>query len=430
MSTKNGDQSSFFDDEPHELEVEMANTTQNSPLAHRSRPENFDQYHGQEHIFSRFPFLKSANFPSLILWGPPGTGKTTLAGLLAKQSGKDLYRFNAVLGGVADLKKLIASAGDMKRALKRESIIFVDEIHRFNKAQQDALLPYVEAGDFTFIGATTENPRASVNRALISRVKVIELKKLTESALLQILKDTNERFELKANDKVLETIADYASGDARAALGTLEQAVATNATDPGEVKRLILENVRDYDRNQNRHYDVISAFIKSMRGSDPQSALLWLAVMIDGGEDPVFIARRLVIFASEDVGNADPTALQVAVNALHAVEKIGMPEARIPLAQATTYVASTVKSNAAYKALDAALEFVRDNPTIEVPTHLRNHHPDIKNYKYPHDYPGAFVKQSYADGNPPQFYHPTENGIEKRLKDRLSALWNSTSNNS
>lgn len=423
MTTKNGEQSSFFDEEHEPMSSETANTSQNQPLAHKARPLGFDQFHGQAHIFSRFPFLKNTSFPSLILWGPPGTGKTTLAGLLAKQSGKDLYRFNAVLGGVADLKKLIASALEMKRSLKRESIIFVDEIHRFNKAQQDALLPYVEAGDFTFIGATTENPRASVNRALISRVKIIELKKLTEAALLDILKDANDRFELNVPLKVLETISDYASGDARAALGTLEQAAAINATDVVEVKKLILENVRDYDRNQNRHYDVISAFIKSMRGSDPQAALLWLAVMIDGGEDPVFIARRLVIFASEDVGNADPSALQLAVNALHTVEKIGMPEARIPLAQATTYLASTVKSNAAYNGINAALEFVANNPTIEVPTHLRNHHPDNSNYKYPHSYPGAFVKQKYTDEAIPQFYEPSEYGMEKRLKDRLNSLW-------
>ncbi len=422
MSTKNDSQSTLFDDEGPILPPETASAGQNAPLAHRARPLELNHFHGQDHLFSRFPFLKQANFPSLVLWGPPGTGKTTLAGILAKQSGKDLYRFNAVLGGVADLKKLIASALEMKRALKRDSIIFVDEIHRFNKAQQDALLPYVEAGEFTFIGATTENPRSSVNRALISRVKIIELKKLTESSLLSILEDANTKFELSVPKNVLETISDYASGDARAALGTLEQASAASITNSNEVKKLILENVRDYDRNQNRHYDVISAFIKSMRGSDPQAALLWLAVMIDGGEDPVFIARRLVIFASEDVGNADPTALQLAVNALHTVEKIGMPEARIPLAQATTYLASTVKSNAAYNGINAALAFVQDNPTIEVPTHLRNHHPDNANYKYPHDYPGAHVTQAYTQENIPMFYKPTEFGMEKRLKDRLRAL--------
>jgi len=423
MSRKNDQQSTFFDEDEPIIAQTADSAPQNQPLAHKARPDSLEFFHGQDHVFERFSFLKSKNFPSLILWGPPGTGKTTLAALLAKQSGKDLYRFNAVLGGVADLKKLIASALDMKKSLKRESIIFVDEIHRFNKAQQDALLPYVEAGEFTFIGATTENPRSSVNRALISRVKIIELKKLTESALVSILKDANQKFELNLPVNVLETIADYASGDARAALGTLEIAAASNVTDTNEVKRLILENVRDYDRNQNRHYDVISAFIKSMRGSDPQAALLWLAVMIDGGEDPVFIARRLVIFASEDVGNADPTALQLAVNALHTVEKIGMPEARIPLGQATTYLASTVKSNAAYNGINAALEFVQENPTIEVPTHLRNHHPDNANYKYPHSFPEAFVKQRYTNENIPQFYKPTEFGVEKRLKDRLAALY-------
>ncbi len=423
MSSKNDQQNSFFETEAPTLAQSHDNTSQNQPLAHKARPNSLTQFYGQDHVFERFSFLKSKQFPSLILWGPPGTGKTTLAGLLASQSEKDLYRFNAVLGGVADLKKLIASALDMKKSLKRESIIFVDEIHRFNKAQQDALLPYVEAGEFTFIGATTENPRSSVNRALISRVKIIELKKLTEAALVSILKDANKNFKLEVSDEVLETIADYASGDARAALGTLEIAAATGVTETVEVKRLILENVRDYDRNQNRHYDVISAFIKSMRGSDPQAALLWLAIMIDGGEDPVFIARRLVIFASEDVGNADPTALQLAVNALHTVEKIGMPEARIPLGQATTYLASTVKSNAAYNGINAALEFVQENPTIEVPTHLRNHHPDNANYKYPHSFAEAFVKQDYAGTKIPQFYKPTDFGIEKRLKDRLAALY-------
>jgi putative ATPase len=424
MSTKNHQQSSFFEDhEKSEAQEQGSVADSQSPLGHRARPERFEDFHGQEHLFERFKFLKTADFPSLVLWGPPGSGKTTLAALLAKQSGKDLYRFNAVLGGVADLKKLIASALEMKKTLKRQSIIFVDEIHRFNKAQQDALLPYVEAGDFTFIGATTENPRSSVNRALISRVKVIELKKLTPKAVTAILSDACNKFNFEIKSEILEVIADYADGDARAALSTLELAQANQISSTHEVKKLILENVRDYDRNQNRHYDVISAFIKSMRGSDPQAALLWLAVMIDGGEDPVFIARRLVIFASEDVGNADPTGLQLAVNALHTVEKIGMPEARIPLAQATTYLASTVKSNAAYNGINAALEFVQNHSTIEVPTYLRNHHPDGKKYQYPHSHSNAFVDQDYSGLELPNFYSPTEFGLEKRLKERLRALW-------
>lgn len=402
----------------------------NEPLPFRARPETFEGYFGQEHVFSRYPFLKSDNIPSLVIWGPPGTGKTTLAHIIAKNSELELYTFNAVLGGVNDLKKLIASAIEMKERFNQDAIIFVDEIHRFNKAQQDALLPYVEQGSFIFIGATTENPRSAVNKALLSRVQIIELKKLSEENLVSIIENVSTKFEIEIDEDSTHFISDYSNGDARNALNILElvekQFKQTNTPlTLKEIKPLVLENAREYDRNKDRHYDVISAFIKSMRGSDPDSAILWLAVMLDGGEDPVFIARRLVIFASEDVGNADPQGLMIATACLTAVAQIGMPEARINLAQATTYLSSTVKSNAAYLAINSALDYVQSNQTIEVPNHLKNHPPkgSIGKYNYPHSYPHHFVKQEYSPANTPRFYNPTEMGREKNIKDRLSNLW-------
>jgi putative ATPase len=403
----------------------------NEPLPYRARPDSFEGYFGQEHVFSRYPFLKSTNIPSLIIWGPPGTGKTTLAHILAKNSGLELYTFNAVLGGVNELKKLIANAIEMKERFNQEAIIFVDEIHRFNKAQQDALLPYVEQGSFIFIGATTENPRSSVNKALLSRVQIIELKKLTEENLVSIIKYVSDKFEITIDEESCNFISDYSNGDARNALNILEliekQFKDTSISlTLNEIRPLVLENAREYDRNKDRHYDVISAFIKSMRGTDPDSALLWLAVMLDGGEDPVFIARRLVIFASEDIGNADPQALMIATATLTAVSQIGMPEARINLAQATTYLAATVKSNAAYLGINSALEYVENNQTIQVPNHLKNFPPkDFKGkYEYPHSFPHHFVKQDYSPKNTPKFYRPTEMGREKNIKDRLENLWN------
>ncbi|MBL6990368.1 MAG: replication-associated recombination protein A [Bacteriovoracaceae bacterium] len=403
---------------------------QSTPLAYLARPSTFDEFIGQAHIFRRYPFLKKKNFPSIIFWGPPGTGKTTLAYIMAQNCNKDIYKFNAVLGGVNELRKLINSAVEVKQKYGTESIIFIDEIHRFNKAQQDALLPYVEAGSFTLIGATTENPRSSVNRALISRVQTIELKKLEEADILSILKNVVSKFEVCIPEEVVVFIADLSNGDARLGLNVLDivkslaKETATNLT-PKQIKNLILENCRDFDRNKDRHYDVISAFIKSMRGSDPQAAILWLAVMLDGGEDPVFIARRLVVFASEDVGNADPMALNVATATLLAVSKIGMPEARINLAQATTYLASTVKSNASYMAINKALEYVQNQQTIEVPDHLKNYPPKdfTGKYLYPHNYPEHFVKQKYTKGDIPQFYKPDGVGREENIHKRLEALW-------
>ncbi len=407
-------QSSLFDPEQSLLRA---------PLAHKLRPTEFSDFVGHDLLFKKYAFLKNENFPSLILFGPSGTGKTTLARLLARASKKEFFTFNAVLGGVADLKKIIAEALDKKNFTKRDSIIFIDEIHRFNKAQQDALLPYIEEGAFTLIGATTENPRVSVNKALLSRMHIIELQLLSAESIEVILQNAVNKIETKFNADFIKIIAQFAGGDARVALNAFEASLKLINPNESDIKNLIIENARAYDRGGNRHYDVISAFIKSMRGSDPQAAILWLAVMLDGGEDPVFIARRLVIFASEDVGNADPTGLGLAMNALSAVSQIGMPEARIILAQATTYLASTFKSNASYLAINEALAYVTSNDTINVPNHLKNFPlPDSKKYLYPHDYENHFIKQEYSPMKTPIFYRPTQQGKEDGIKKRLDSL--------
>lgn len=420
-------QHSLFEMDQEDEENQVNGPVQDSsksPLAHRIRPDSMDEFIGHSEIFRRYPYLKDKNFPSIILFGPSGTGKTTLARLLSRLSGKEFYTFNAVLGGVADLKKLIAQAEEMKIRSNKDAIIFIDEIHRFNKAQQDALLPYIEVGSFTLIGATTENPRVSVNKALLSRMHVIELKTLNSDDIEKILNNALVKTNTTFKPELTKILASYAGGDARVALNSLEAALVLKDPTPESVKELIIANARAFDKGGNRHYDVISAFIKSMRGSDPQAAILWLAVMIDGGEDPVFIARRLVIFASEDVGNADPTALTLATSALTAISQIGMPEARIILAQATTYLASTYKSNASYLGINEALAFVSENATIEVPNHLRNFPPpNSKPYIYPHSYEDHFVQQDYAPKDAPVFYRPTSQGREDGLKQRLQKLW-------
>ena len=375
------------------------------PLSYRTRPIEFAEFVGQDHIIEQV----KEHPGSLILWGPVGTGKTTLAHLMGISSKGHFHSFSACLGSLADLKTQMAQAKENSGA-----ILFIDEIHRANRVQQDALLPYVEEGLFTLIGATTENPRAVLSRALLSRVKVFELKKLLPENLLVILHNTVKRSDLKIEGEVLQDIAHRADGDARMAINMLENIVEGKSAP---------ECHRSYDRKGKRHYDVISAFIKSLRGSDPDAALLWLAVMLDGGEDPVFIARRLVIFASEDVGNADPTALTLAVSCLQGVEKIGMPEARINLAQATTYLAATVKSNAAYVGINEALKYVKENPTLAVPGALKNIGAERSKYRYPHSYPQHFVKQKYAPDSVPSFYRPGELGIEKKLAERLKSLW-------
>ena len=394
------------------------------PLAYRSRPLNISNFLGQGHLFQRFPFLKGQTYlPGLILWGPPGCGKTTLAHILAKQFNKELYCFNAVLSGVAELRKLIERAVKMKVQYGLWPIIFIDEIHRFNKAQQDALLPHVEAGDFILFGATTENPRSALNKALISRLQIIELKKLAPQAVEDILKEVCKNEKKSINDNILKIISHHADGDARKALNILEVCFQDSSLDEIKVKKIILENVRDYDKSADRHYDVISAFIKSLRGSDPDAALLWLAVMLDGGEDPFFIVRRLVIFASEDIGNADPSALSLATSAMTAVKNIGMPEARIILAQSCTYLATTVKSNASYLGINQALEYVQSRPTIQVPDHLRNFPVKKEEYKYPHQFENHFVKQKYTEEKIPFFYRPGNQGREKIIKELHHHRW-------
>ena len=404
--------------------------SRNSPLAYRARPRHWEDFIGQEDFFRRYPLLKKGTFSSLVFWGPSGSGKTTLAYLLAKSSKRDIYPFSACTGTLRDLKKLMEGARAVKENLGKENLLFVDEIHRFNTIQQDALLPYVEEGSFILIGATTYNPRAVLNKALLSRLQIVELKSPSPNDLYNILSRVQERFQLKVPKETLKYIADYANGDIRQALNALESLCQQGEVTKEKVSSYLFNNNRDYDKNKDRHYDVISAFIKSLRGSCPHSALLWLAVMLDGGEDPVFIARRMVIFASEDIGNADPQALPLAMACLQAAEKIGLPEARINLAQAVTYLASTVKSNASYMAIEEALEYVKNRPTLEVPGHLKNHGKEKSSYRYPHSYSSHFVLQDYTLKSIPDFYKPGDLGFEKKLKERLEFLWKNKKGNS
>lgn len=403
-----------------QLDAFDQNSSHEQPLAAKLRPKSLDDFFGQLKI--RPQLEKLVSHPRhVIFWGPPGTGKTTLANIIASQIDRELYVFSAVTSGIPELKKLIAEMLDRRKEFGKESILFIDEIHRFNKSQQDALLPYLENGDFLFIGATTEYPHTSLNKALISRVSLIELNALGEEDLVQILKRGTKDLGREELNDYIQDLAKLSNGDARFALNQLSRLEAFDRSElqhKEKVLKELFEHARQYDRNANRHYDVISAFIKSIRGSDPDGALLYLAIMLDGGEDPEFIARRLMILASEDVGLANSQALQVTSNAHYVVSKIGMPEARITLSHATVFMALSPKSNSVYKGVDAALAYVKENPTIEVPGHLSNVSPEKKNYKYPHSYPGNWTEQRYLPVYVREkFYEPQPNGSEKALNE-------------
>ena len=393
---------------------------QTEPLAYRMRPKTLEEYVGQEHVLGQgkllYRTIKADRLSSIILFGPPGCGKTSLAKVISETTKYKFYKINAVTAGVADIKKIVEETKNFMMNPTGKSILFIDEIHRFNKLQQDALLPFVENGTIILIGATTENPYFEVNKALISRSMVIKLNPLTEDDIYKILKNSLERkdglgeYSIKVEDSTLRKIADIANGDVRTALNGLEVAVlTTNMESDGYIhitdeviKNSIQNRKAIFDKNGDTHYDNISAFIKSMRGSDPDATLFYLARALNGGEDPVFLARRIVICASEDVGLADPQALILATSAMQAVHMVGMPEARILLAEAAVYVANCKKSNATYMGINMALEDVQNKDTGEIPMHIRNAPVEKmrelgynEGYLYPHDFPGHWVEQQY-----------------------------------
>lgn len=415
-----------------------------SPLASRMRPETLDEVVGQQHIIGKdkllYRAIKADKISSVIFYGPPGTGKTTLAKVIASTTSADFCQINATVAGKKDMEEVVEKAKNNLGMYGRKTILFVDEIHRFNKGQQDYLLPFVEDGTIVLIGATTENPYFEVNQALISRSIVFELKPLDNGDILKLIRRAvyDEKkgmagYNADIDDEAAEFLADVSNGDARNALNAVELAVLT--TPPSEdgkihitlsvAQECIQKRVLKYDKTGDNHYDTISAFIKSMRGSDPDAAVYYLARMLYAGEDAAFIARRIMICASEDVGNADPNALQVAVAACEAVERIGMPEARIILAQAVTYIACAPKSNAAYLAIDAAMDVVRSEKTAAIPAHLRDAHykgaaklGHGAGYMYAHDYKNHYADQQYLPDElaGTTFYRPGDMGYEAQMK--------------
>lgn len=417
----------------------------NKPLAERIRPKNLDDFFGQEHLVGEDAplrkMIETDNLFSLILWGPPGTGKTTLAKIISEKTDSVFFSINAVSSGIKDVREIIEKA-KQNISLEKKTILFIDEIHRFNKSQQDALLSAVESGLVTLIGATTENPSFEVISALRSRTRIYVLKELDSNDLKNIisyaLKNDIVLIDYDIEIVDLEYLIISTGGDARSLLNTLEMCVILNnkskviKIDKQSIDKVLQRKNIVYDKNAEEHYNVISAFIKSIRGSDPDASLYWLARMIEGGEDPLFIARRLLILSSEDIGNASPNALLIAEATFSALEKIGMPEGRIILAQCVTYLATSPKSNASYLAVDKALSDVRNGEIYNVPLHLRNAPTKLmkdlgysNNYKYPHNYDKNFIEEKYMPVEiiNKQYYLPTECGFEKTIKDRLKEMW-------
>lgn len=419
----------------------------NAPLADRMRPEVVDEFVGQNHILGQGKFLnrsiKADRITSMIFYGPPGTGKTTLAMIIANRTNMIFEKISAVTSGVKDIRQVMTRAEESLKLNNKRTILFIDEIHRFNKSQQDALLPFVERGIIILIGATTENPYFEVNKALLSRVMVLPLYPLEKEDLKKLSKyalNNNEKglgkYKVDISEDAIDYLITISEGDGRTLLNSLEIGVLSTPENHKGIIQIDLDTIKSsiqiktakYDKGGDEHYNTISAFIKSMRGSDPDATLYWLAKMINAGEDPKFIARRIIIFASEDIGNADPNALNIAISTFNAVNIIGMPEGRINLAQGALYMATAAKSNSAYVGIDKALADIKSKEIGEVPSHLKDgHYPGAKKlghgkgYKYPHDYEDAMVNQQYLPDEfvGKKYYNPTDNGYEKEIKRRL-----------
>lgn len=427
-----------------------SNKEKESPLAARLRPTTLDEVVGQQHIIGKdkllYRAIKADKLSSVIFYGPPGTGKTTLAKVIANTTSSEFMQINATTSGKKDMEDVVAKAKDLQGMYGKRTILFIDEIHRFNKAQQDYLLPFVEDGTIILIGATTENPYFEVNGALISRSHIFELKPLfredIKTLILRAVNDTEKGmgiYNAAITEDALEGLADICEGDARHALNAIELAILTTDPDsegkititPEIIEECIQRRVMRFDKTGDNHYDTISAFIKSMRGSDPDAALYYLAKLIESGEQVTFIARRIMICASEDVGNADPQALQVAVAAAQAVERIGWPESSLILAQAVTYVATAPKSNSSTCGIEAAMNAVRETGNLPIPTHLQDAHYKGAaklghgvGYKYAHNYKNNYVKQQYLpyELSGREFYKPSGNGYEVKIKEHMKRL--------